>query len=292
MAKKTKTFSHTQATESLRLLPHELAGQDAGEQLAYHLLHILAGYGDGQLRRLKDGTGNAAKDGRTILVKNLLAYRPVQSSVSLDEMYAEVEEMRHDPKTAKHSPRLYLVSDGHRIVGYDPKRNDIYENTVDLLWRDFEFLTPLAGIEKIEPEEETEANVKSAELMAKLFDDIRRYNDIDNPAMVRALNLFMSRLLFCFFAEDTHLFEPEGLFTNTIKTHTAEDGSDLSEFISRAFLAMSTDDEAEHNALPDIFRIFPYVNGGLFLERLPVPVLSRRARMLIINCGEIGRAHV
>ena len=155
-----------------------------------------------------------------------------------------------------------------------------------MLWKDFEFFTPLAGIEKIQVTEEAEADVKSAELMAKLFDDIRRYNDIRDPQTVHALNVFMSRLLFCFFAEDTGLFPEDNLFTNTLKTHTKEDGSDLAEFIDRAFLAMSTNDPIVLSTLPKLYEVFPYVNGGLFRDRYPIPVLSRRARTLIINCGE------
>lgn len=286
MAKKTKTFSYVQAEESLRMLPEKTAGSADGKETICHLLRIFAGYGDGQIRRLKDGTGNAAKDGRTVIVKNLVAYRALPAGADHNKLHNEVEAMRRDPNTVRHSPRLYIASDGRNIAGCDPKNNDIYENTIGLMQRDFDFFFPLAGIEKIEPTEEAEADVKSAELMAKLFDDIRRYNDTDSPDKVRALNVFMSRLLFCFFAEDTRLFATDGMFTNAIKTHTAEDGSDLSEFISRAFEAMSTNDETERSGMSDVYRAFPYVNGGLFSERTPVPVLSRRARRLIINCGE------
>lgn len=194
--------------------------------------------------------------------------------------------MRDDARIARHSPRLYIASDGTDLVAYDPKENDYYENSVALLWKDFEFFTPLAGIEKIQFASEAEADVKSAELMAKLFDDIRRYNDIRDPQTVHALNVFMSRLLFCFFAEDTGLFPQENLFTNTLRTHTKEDGTDVAEFIDRAFLAMSTSDPEVLGTLPQLYEVFPYVNGGLFKERYPIPVLSRRARTLIINCGD------
>lgn len=194
--------------------------------------------------------------------------------------------MRNDEKIAKRTPRLYITSNGVHVVAYDPKENDWYENRIDLLWKDFEFFTPLAGIEKIQFTGEAEADVKSAELMAKLFDDIRRYNDIRDPQTVHALNVFMSRLLFCFFAEDTGLFPEDNLFTNTLKTHTKDDGSDLGEFIDRAFFAMSTNDQAARSALPKLYQVFPYVNGGLFRDRYPIPTLSRRARALIINCGE------
>ncbi len=286
MAKKTKTFSHVGATDALEQLGQ--LGSSAGE-IVYELLRIFADWGDGQVRRTKEGAGNLVKDGRTILVKAVscvLAYRPIANGADISAFYDEINAMREEPKIAKRLPRLFVVSDGVRVVAYDPKINDWYENSIELLWKDFEFFTPLAGIEKIQFTEEAEADVKSAELMAKLFDDIRRYNDIRDPHTVHALNVFMSRLLFCFFAEDTGLFPEENLFTNTLKTHTKEDGSDLGEFIDRAFLAMSTNDPAVLATLPKLYEVFPYVNGGLFRDRYPIPVLSRRARTLIINCGE------
>lgn len=286
MAKKTKTFSHVGAADALEQLGQ--LDSSAGE-FVYELLRIFADWGDGQVRRTKEGAGNLAKDGRTILVKALscvLAYRPIAGDADISAFYDEINAMREEPKIAKQLPRLFVVSDGVRVVAYDPKINDWYENSIDLLWKDFDFFTPLAGIEKIQFTEEAEADVKSAELMAKLFDDIRRYNDIRDPQTVHALNVFMSRLLFCFFAEDTALFPEENLFTNTLKTHTKEDGSDLGEFIYRAFLAMSTKDSAVLDTLPDLYKVFPYVNGGLFKERYPIPNLSRRARTLILNCGE------
>lgn len=286
MAKKTKTFSHVGATDALEQLGQ--LGSSAGE-FVYELLRVFADWGDGQVRRAKEGAGNLAKDGCTILVKALscvLAYRPIADGADISAFYDEINAMREEPKIAKRLPRLFVVSDGVRVVAYDPKINDWYENSIDLLWKDFEFFTPLAGIEKTQFTEEAEADVKSAELMAKLFDDIRRYNNIRDPQTVHALNVFMSRLLFCFFAEDTGLFPEENMFTNTLRTHTKEDGSDLGEFIDRAFLAMSTKDSAVLDTLPDIYKVFPYVNGGLFKERYPIPNLSRRARTLILNCGE------
>lgn len=283
MAKKSKTFSHIEATDALERLGQR--GTSA-QEFVYDLLRIFAHWGDGQVCRAKEGPGNASKDGRTLVVKDLIAYRPMDADSDISAFYDEIKAMRDDPKIAKHLPRLYVVSDGKRVVAVDPKINDEYNNTVDALWRDFEFLTPLAGIEKVQHAAEAEADVKSAELMAKLFDDIRRYNDIRNPDTVHALNVFMSRLLFCFFAEDTGLFPGENLFTDTLRNHTKEDGSDLSEFIDRAFLIMSTNDEAARAVLPKLYSVFPYVNGGLFREHFPIPRLSRRARRLILNCGD------
>lgn len=279
MAKKLKSFSHIEVQDALEVLSRS---NPSGEGLVYELLRIFCGYGDGNIRRIREGVGNKAKDGRTILIPNIIAYRP---KGELD-FHDEIKSMQNDPKIIKQTPRLYVVSDGKTIVAVDPKEQDIYENEVGLMWKDFDFFYPLAGIEKIRNVEEAEADVKSAELMAKIFDEICRHNDIKDKEAMHNLNIFISRLLFCFFAEDTRLFSEAQLFTNSIKQHTSEDGHDLAEFIDRAFLAMSTNDPAVRDSLPKQFSIFPYVNGGLFEKRLPIPVLSRRARVLMIKCGD------
>ena len=281
MAKKTKSFSHIKAQDALEVFSQT---NPTGEDLVYSLLRIFCDYGDGSIRRIREGVGNRAKDGRTILISQVIAYRP---KVELD-FFDEIKQMQADVKIVKQMPRLYVVSDGKTIVAVDPKEQDVYENEVALMWKDFDFFYPLAGIEKIRNVEEADADVKSAELMAKIYDEIRRYNDVKDMTEVHNLNIFMQRLLFCFFAEDTNLFPGENLFTNSIKQHTDEDGSDLAEFIDLAFWAMSTDVSVVRDTLPKEFAVFPYVNGGLFAQRVPIPVLSRRTRMLIIKCGDFN----
>lgn len=281
MAKKTKSFSHIKAQDALEVFSQT---NPTGEDLVYSLLRIFCDYGDGSIRRIREGVGNRAKDGRTILISQVIAYRP---KGELD-FFDEIKQMQADVKIVKQMPRLYVVSDGKTIVAVDPKEQDVYENEVALMWKDFDFFYPLAGIEKIRNVEEADADVKSAELMAKIYDEIRRYNDVKDMTEVHNLNIFMQRLLFCFFAEDTNLFPGENLFTNSIKQHTDEDGSDLAEFIDLAFWAMSIDVSVVRDTLPKEFAVFPYVNGGLFAQRVPIPVLSRRTRMLIIKCGDFN----
>ena len=120
MAKKTKSYSQVQATDALEQLGKH--GTSASEFI-YDLLRIFAGYGDGQIRRTKDGPGNLAKDGETVLIKNLVAYRAAVSTLDGDcsKMYDIINDMRDDEKFAKHSPRLYMVSKGFFVVEYYPK---------------------------------------------------------------------------------------------------------------------------------------------------------------------------
>lgn len=278
MAKKA-SFSYIQAAEALK----QLVGRQLRDTLGYELLRIFCGYGNASIQRLVDGKGNDAKDGCTLLVKKKLAYRPVMSG----DLTEALHTLTSDPAIAKKEPRLYVVCDGTNVLACDPKEDDIYSNTVDLLWRDFEFFKPLAGIEKVQYAEEAKADVKSAEMMARIYDDIRRYNDVHDERQIHALNLFMSRLLFCYFAEDTGLFPEVNLFTNALKTCTKSDGSDLAQFIGQLFEAMATPDDAElRSRMPEAVRRFPYVNGGLFREQTPIPAMGRRTRLLMLKCGE------
>jgi len=278
MAKKA-SFSYIQAAEALR----QLVGRQLRDTLGFELLRIFCGYGNASIQRIVDGKGNDAKDGRTLLVKKKLAYRPVESGDLTEALHA----LTSDPAVAKKEPRLYVVCDGTNVLACDPKEDDIYSNTVDLLWRDFEFFKPLAGIEKVRYAEEAEADVKSAEMMARIYDDIRRYNDVHDVQQIHALNLFMSRLLFCYFAEDTGLFPNVNLFTNALKTCTKSDGTDLAPFIGQLFEAMAIpDNAAQRSSMPEAVRRFPYVNGGLFREQTPIPVLSYRTRLLMLKCGD------
>ena len=234
---------------------------------------------DADIRRYKSGKGIVVKfDG--LLIKGVIAYRPC-STIEMDDV---LNAMKTDASIAKAAPRILAVSDGQRILAYDPKENETYENPLNKLWIDFQFFYPLCGIERYRGIEENPADVKAAEKMAKLHDEIRAYNDFSSNADLHELNLFMTRLLFCYFAEDTGIFSDD-LFTASIDRYTQEDGSDLSDYLATAFEVMDKQDRTD---VPKIFSQFPYVNGGLFSKRIRIPQMGRRARKLIIECGQLN----
>ena len=112
---------------------------------------------------------------------------------------------------------------------------------------------PWAGIEKTQLESLNYADVKAAEKMARLYDEIVKHNTIEDEQDVRNLNVFFSRLLFCFFAEDTRVFE-EGSFTDAIASLTQAGGSDTDIFLRPTLSRCSTRSRVTGQAQRRTFR--------------------------------------
>lgn len=247
-------------------------------EIPYILLKSF-GATDTYIKRYKEGKGIMSSF-NGLLIKGLLAYR----QTSTEELIAELEALKNDPVVQRAKPRLLITSDGTSIQAYDPKEDETYDNKLKLLWLDFQFFYPLAGVERYRGIEENPADVKAAEKMAKLHDEIRRYNEFSSDADLHDLNIFMTRLLFCYFAEDTGIFE-ESLFTASISRYTQEDGSDLSDYLNACFNIMDRDLRVN---IPSIISQFPYVNGGLFHKQIAIPQMGYRARKLILECGGLN----
>jgi hypothetical protein len=131
---------------------------------------------------------------------------------------------------------------------------------------------------------ENPADVKAAEKMAKLFDEIKKDNLETSNEFVHSLNVFFSRLLFCYFAEDTNIFEVNQ-FSHAVESHTRTDGSDLDAYLNRLFGVLNTQVDKRGN-IPNYLNTFPYVNGGLFKEGITCPKFSTKSRQLLIDCGD------
>ena len=151
---------------------------------------------------------------------------------------------------------------------------------------DFGFFWPLTNVERVHVVAENPADVKAAEKLAKLHDEIRAYNEYNSDDDLHDLNIFITRLLFCFFAEDTGIFA-ENLFTNFIRQFTKDDGSDLSDMIGMAFHIMNVHPKNRGEEVTKEINQFPYVNGGLFATDIPIPQMGYKARKIIIECGDL-----
>lgn len=277
MAKKIQ-LSYKEIEKNLKTLRDQSV---PAEEIGYELLAAF-GKGEREIARMREGKGVITTFREGLLVKGLFCY---QSASTL--LFASVlEELKANPTVLKAAPKIIAVSDGQTIRAFDLRQRETFEQQVNRLYCDFEFFYPLAGVERIEYVEESPADIKAAEKLAKLHDEIRAYNEFTSDSDLHDLNIFIARLLFCFFAEDTGIFEPN-LFTSTIKQFTLNDGSDLSEFLSDAFNVMDINYDDRADDLTERIRKFPFVSGGLFQKRIQIPQLSARARNIIIECGDL-----
>ncbi|MGE6210573.1 class I SAM-dependent DNA methyltransferase [Comamonas aquatica] len=186
----------------------------------------------------------------------------------------------------KDAPQFLMATDGAELLAKDLKAGTVLDIEYGKLNDSFDYFLPLAGIERYEGIAESEADIKATSRLAKLYDAILESNaDWRDPTRAHSLNLFMTRLLFCFFAEGTSIFDA-GQFTQAAMTYSREDGSDFAATLGLIFRALAVDRD-ERGDLPDFAKRFPYVNGGLFREEAPIPVFSRRARRLLKGCGEL-----
>lgn len=267
------TLSYKAVEEKLK----NLTETATAENLGYKLLSAF-GMTDTSVERVRDGKGNLDKDGG-ILVKKKLAYRHTPSA-QLDTI---LQSMKTDARIAKTEPGIIAVSDGITILAYDPWEDESYAAPVSSIYHDYNFFYPISGeARRSKAVMENDADVRAAEKMAKLYDEIRRHNDITTPTDVHNLNIFLTRVLFCYFAEDTGIFDTENVFTDSIRQYTKDDGSDLSTYLDEIFRVMNLNLRI---GIPANISQFPYVNGGLFAKQIPIPQLGWKARQILLDCG-------
>lgn len=179
-------------------------------------------------------------------------------------------------------PKYIMVSDFERFRLYN-----LEENTqIDFLLRDFidnvVHFGFIAGYQKKTYKSEDPVNIEAAELMGRLHDKLLTigYSGHD-------LELYLVRVLFCLFADDTGIFE-KNIFTDYIQLKTNEDGSDLAAHLSSIFHCLNTPKEKRLRNLDESLDAFPYVNGKLFEELLPPASFDSKMRALLLDCCKLN----
>ncbi|MEZ8020963.1 DNA methyltransferase [Vibrio splendidus] len=229
------------------------------------------------------GNRNVAKLEGHVGLKNKLYYFPVSEGQDID---VALDEVSADPMIAKNKIRYVLTTDFERFLAWDTATSERLDIDFEVLHRNYSFFLPLVGLEKAILNSEKPADVKAAVKMGKLFDLIRVHNDLNTPEDIHALNVFLTRLLFCLFAEDTGIFPQQGQFTSALKSVTSDDGSDLDQFLHDLFSILNSPNGSElRSRLPQHLTDFPYVNGGLFAVDEPIPELGKKGRRILIECG-------
>ena len=182
----------------------------------------------------------------------------------------------------KTKPRYIIVTDFNELYAKDTKTLERLAIKFEELPQNFSFFLAWNNIEKVDYEKENPMDVKAAERFSRVYDELVKQNpDLDSED----LNLFLIRILFCLFAEDTDIF-PRNKFSNDLKTLTKEDGSDTNIIIKAIFEKLSMnifDKEKIVSYLVD----YPYVNGNLFSKNHVEVNFDYKLRKLIIEAGEM-----
>ena len=223
-----------------------------------------------------------------IALSRKLYFKPVAPDA---DIYDVLQDLKQSATADKNKIRFFIVTDFQNIAAYDSQADDYLECAYTDLAQNYGFFLPLAGLEKSSGFEENPADTKAAEKMGRLFDQIRRTNHLEKPEDIHALNVFLTRLLFCFFAEDTKIF-PKDSFTKLIESHTHKTGENTDEVLTALFQTLDTPPEKRSEALPAHLASFPYVNGGLFQADEPIPDFDKCTRRLLLECGKLNWSEI
>lgn len=219
-----------------------------------------------------------------VILKNKVLFHV--TTLEEDE-HLTIDTLVKDSSSYKFNPRFIIVTDFVTFLAVDTKTKETLDIKIQDLGKHYAFFLPWCGMEKAQYATENPADVRAADKMDKLYQSIVKDNSEYYKENSHDLNIFLSRLLFCFFAEDTGIFSKIGLFTNSISSHTHEDGSSLDTYFSTLFEVLNTKYENRHGFASQ-FLEFPYVNGGLFETEIKLPNFSHTSRKLIIECGKLN----
>ena len=251
------------------------------EEFVFDLL-VAYGISKTSVTRLKKGDYNLSKINGELLYKKKIFYK-VEAT---DNLLSSIEQFSKEEQILKHQPRFAILTDYQQLVAKDLKLGKNLDIKLKDLANYFDFFLPLAGSEVYNASNNNEADRNASYKMASLYDLLIEENPTiyNSKESIHNLNIFLSRLLFCFFAEDTEIFEKESIFTDTLAQHTAENGKDTHTFLDDLFDRLNTEN-ATH--LPEYLRKFEYVNGGLFGQKINAPLFNFKARKTLLELGEL-----
>jgi hypothetical protein len=251
---------------------------------------FLAAFGNKEvaLKRLRTGNNNASDLPNGVLLRNNIHIATCETGNVTETFRA----LQSSPATSKAKAKFVLATDGVTLEAEELSTSE----TVTCAFADFPnhfglFLS-LAGISTIKEIKDNPIDVRATGRLNKLYVELLRENPDWAKDQRRAdMNHFMARLIFCFFAEDTGIFNSTGLFSKTVEQMSERDGSNTHEVLETVFRAMNIKanerDRAE-TRLPSWANVFPYVNGGLFSGSTEVPKFTRIARTYLTHASNLN----
>lgn len=184
-------------------------------------------------------------------------------------------------------PQIIIVCDFARFRVHRLATGENFEFNLADLHKNIKLFGFIAGYKAQVIQPQNPVNIKAAERMGKLHDALKASGYTDHP-----LEVLLVRLLFCLFADDTGIFQPAAAFRTYIEERTAVDGSDLGSRLAQLFQTLNTDDgnagvasssNKRSKVLDEQVAAFPYVNGKLFDESLPMADFNSAMREALLD---------
>ncbi len=213
-----------------------------------------------------------------LLWKGVLMVEHKSRGKDLDTAYQQAKDYFPGLKDEE-LPRYIIVSDFAKFRVYDLEKDKQYNFPISELYKNTELFGFISGHEsEFDYEVEVTANVNAAELMAEFHNQIAKtgYTAPD-------LEIFLIRILFCLFADDTGIF-PKDAFKNYINNRTGVDGSDLGPKLAQIFQILNTPEKDRQSNLDEDIAKIPYVNGGIFAKNIGIVSCDVTTKLRLIKC--------
>ncbi|MGV8805397.1 MAG: class I SAM-dependent DNA methyltransferase [Polaromonas sp.] len=175
-------------------------------------------------------------------------------------------------------PQIVIVCDFARFRVHKLASGETIEFALKDLHKHIKVFGFVAGYKTLEIKPQDPVNIKAAERMGRLHDALKASGYTGHP-----LEVLLVRLLFCLFADDTGIFQPAQAFRAFVEERTALDGSDLGARLAQLFQTLNTAESRRSRALDEQVAAFPYVNGKLFEEALPMADFSPAMREALLD---------
>ena len=212
-----------------------------------------------------------------LLWKGIILVEHKSRGKDLDKATQQAKD--YFPNLKEHElPKYILVSDFQKFRLYDLDTDETKEFELKDFLNHVHLFGFMAGYEKRVYRDEDPVNIKAAELMGELHDRLKEIGYTGHD-----LEVYLVRLLFCMFADDTGIFNNKGIFWEYIDLHTKEDGSDLAMHIASIFHILNTSDEKRLKNLDENLAQFPYVNGKLFEETVKPATFDKPMREMLLK---------
>jgi len=296
------------ATEILEELEKLVAQPFDAAEFAFQFIECFPQSSKTTLARLRKGSSNKSDVPGAVLQRNNIHILAAQTG----EVEAGLRALKESSQTAKQKAKFILSTDGETLQAENIKSGAFIAcDFEDLPDKHFGFLLPLAGISTNKEILDNPIDIKATSRLDRLYQELAANNpDWTTPGKREDFNHFMAQLIFCFYAEDTSIFQIPGLrmvedraktyaglFTETVRERSNADGSGTQDAIRAIFEAMNIDTRDGKGSarldagLPGWADNFPYVNGGLFGteedKKLDVPHFTQMARSYLIAAGEL-----